>query len=250
MLFFIHGWPDDASLWRKQFAVLSEKFCCVAVNLPNFGGQSVQPGGMDFPQLIAGLAATIRQHQKSPEPVMLVTHDWGAYCGYLLQRTHPDLVARMVALDVGGHAKPGSFKEVFFILSYQWTLVLCWLIGGLIPPLGNVLSRALASLIRVPKRQVARLKSRFNYPYFYFWRGMFLSRWKGSLLGYYQPTCPLLFLYGLGKPVMFHSKRWLEIVAESGGRCEGIAGAGHWFMESHPDIVNQSITDWCSPHES
>jgi pimeloyl-ACP methyl ester carboxylesterase len=247
LLFFVHGWPDDASLWRKQFEALSGQFYCIAVNLPNFGAEPQRPGGLDFPALVAGLAASIRKHQKTNEPVRLVCHDWGAYLGYLLQRTHPDLIARMVALDVGGHAKPANIKEVVFILGYQWALVFCWLIGGILPPLGNALSRALARLIRVPKRQVARLKSRFNYPYFYFWRGMFLSRWKSSLLGYYQPSCPLLYLFGEGKPVMFHSKRWLKIVADSGGRCQGIEGAGHWFMETHPDIVNQAIANWCRP---
>lgn len=245
LLFFIHGWPDDASLWRKQLAVLSEQFYCVAVSLPNFGNKAVRAGGMDFPALVAGLAATIRLHQKNNTPVKLVTHDWGAYTGYLLQRTHPDLIDRMVAMDVGGHARPGNIKEVLFILGYQWTLVFCWLVGGVLPPLGNALSCALARLIQVPERQVARLKSRFNYPYFYFWRGMFLAHWKGSLLGYYQPTCPVLYLFGQGKPVMFHSQRWLKIVIDSGGRCQGIDGAGHWFMETHADIVNRAIAEWC-----
>ncbi len=245
MLFFIHGWPDNASLWRKQFAVLSEQFYCVAVTLPNFGAKPARAGGLDFPLLVAGLASTIKKHRKNDQPVTLVTHDWGAYIGYMLERVHPQLIARMVALDVGGHAKPGSLKAMLFMISYQWTLIFCWLIGGMLPPLGNILSRSLGRLIRVPSRQVAELKSRFNYPYFYFWRGMFLPRWKSSLLGYYRPTCPLLYLYGLAKPVMFHSERWLKIVAKAGGRSAGIEGAGHWFMETHPEQVNQAIADWC-----
>ncbi len=244
LLFFIHGWPDNAGLWRKQFAALSEQFYCVAVSLPNFGGQSVKSGGYDFPQLVAGLASTLRKHQQDNAPVTLVTHDWGAYLGYLLERSHPELVARMVALDIGGHAKPGSLKEVLFIIGYQWTLIICWLTGGVLPSLGNFFSRALARLIRVPRRQQADLRSRCNYPYFYFWRGMLLPRWRSSLLGYYRPGCPVLFLYGQAKPVMFHSERWLKIVAESGGRSIGIAGGGHWFMETHPDLVNQAIADW------
>lgn len=247
LLFFIHGWPDNASLWRKQFAALSEQFYCVAVSLPNFGPKPEQAGGYDFPALVDGLAATIKKCQQENAPVMLVTHDWGAYLGYLLERAHPELIARMVALDVGGHAKPGSFREVLFIIGYQWTLIFCWLMGGVLPLLGNVLSRALARLIRVPRRQQAELKSRCNYPYFYFWRGMLLPRWRSSLLGYYRPGCPVLYLYGQAKPVMFHSERWLKIVAESGGKSAGVAGAGHWFMETHPDVVNRSIADWCQP---
>lgn len=250
MLFFIHGWPDNASLWRKQLAALSGQFYCVAVTLPNFGADHDQSGGYDFPQLVAGLAATLQMHRPNSKAVNLVTHDWGAYLGYLLQREHPDLVARMVALDVGGHAKPATIKASLFMVSYQWTLVFCWLVGGLLPPLGNVMSRWLGRLIRVPRRQQGELRSRCNYPYFYFWRGMFLSRWRSSLLGYYKPTCPVLYLYGKRKPVMFHSERWLKIVAESGGRSEGIDGAGHWFMETHPDIVNQAIIDWCQPRSA
>lgn len=247
MLFFIHGWPDNASLWRKQFAALAEDFHCVAVNLPNFAERAEKSGGYDFPQLVQGLAATIRQQQKNGERVTLVTHDWGAYLGYLLERNHPELIARMVALDIGGHAKPGSFKEAFFIIAYQWALITCWLVGGLVPPLGNLLSRGVGKVIRVPRRQRATLRSRCNYPYFYFWRAMLLPGWKHSLLGRYRPSCPVLYLYGKRKPVMFHSERWLKIVTETRGRSVGIDGAGHWFMETHPDIVNRAIAEWSKP---
>ena len=245
MLFFIHGWPDNASLWRRQFAALSEHYYCVAVTLPNFGAQAVKSGGYDFPELVAGLAAKLKTCQKNNAPVTLVSHDWGAYLGYLLERSHPEMIERMVALDIGGHARPGSLREMLSIIGYQWFLIFCWLVGGLIPPLGKLLTRWLGRLIGVPRRQQAELNSRCNYPYFYFWRGMLLAWWKTSLLGYYQPSCPVLYLYGKRKPVMFHSERWLQIVAASGGRSEGIDGAGHWFMETHPDIVNRAIADWC-----
>jgi hypothetical protein len=43
---------------------------------------------------------------------------------------------------------------------------------------------------------------------------------------------------------MFHSPRWLEIVAGSGGHAEGIAGAGHWLLETHADAVNEKLGAW------
>ena len=49
---FIHGWPDDASLWRKQVEELAEDYCCLLVTLPNFGAEAVRAGGFDFPELI------------------------------------------------------------------------------------------------------------------------------------------------------------------------------------------------------
>jgi pimeloyl-ACP methyl ester carboxylesterase len=247
MLFFMHGWPDNASLWRKQFAALSGQFYCVAVSMPNFGDRAEKAGGHDFPRLVEGLAATLRQYQQRGHPVTLVTHDWGAYLGYMLQRRYPELVDRMVALDIGGHARPNNFKEAVFTIAYQWALVLCWWVGGVLPPLGNLMARGVGKVVRVPRRQRANMRSRQCYPYFYFWRGMLFSRWKSSLLGFYKPGCPIYYLYGQRKPVMFHTERWLKLVEESGGRCEAVAGGGHWFMETHPDIVNRAIAEWCAP---
>ena len=75
---------------------------------------------------------------------------------------------------------------------------------------------------------------------------MLLPWRRAGLLGGYRPRCPVLFLWGERKPVMFHSPRWLQIVADSGGRAEGIPGAGHWLMETHAGIVNQRLTAWFS----
>ncbi len=242
-LVFIHGWPDNASLWRKQVEALGSEFRCVLVTLPNFGEQSVKAGGFDFPELVAQLAATIRQVQPDGQ-VGLVTHDWGAYLGYFLEKTHPELIGRMTALDIGGHLGSPGLKASMMIIGYQWSLIVGWLIGGLIPPLGRLMSKAVGKVIRVPTRQLANLRSRYSYPYFYLWRGMLLPWKRASLLGRYRPQCPVLYLFGEQKPLMFHSPKWLEIVVATGGRTEGVAGAGHWLMETHATQVNEKLADW------
>ncbi|MEE4216225.1 MAG: alpha/beta fold hydrolase [Xanthomonadales bacterium] len=242
-LFFIHGWPDNASLWRKQVEALGGKFRCVRVTLPNFGETSVKAGGFDFPELVERLAATIRQVQPGGK-IGLVTHDWGAYLGYMLEKEHPGLVSKMAAMDIGGHLKPENIKTSLMIMGYQWSLVACWLAGGLVPPLGAWLSRGVARVIRVPARQRAQIHSRFNYPYFYLWRNMMLPWKRGKLLGRYTPGCPVLYLFGERKPLMFHSAKWLEIVASSGGQAAGIAGAGHWLMETHAGTINEKLSNW------
>ena len=150
----------------------------------------------------------------------------------------------MTALDIGGHIEPAGLKPSLMIVWYQWSLVFCWLVGGLVPPLGRILSLGVAKVIRVPGRQRANLRSRYNYPYFYLWRGMLLPWKRKELLGRYRPQCPVLYLFGERKPLMFHSGKWLQIVADSNGHAEGISGAGHWLMETHADIVNQSISNF------
>ncbi|NNJ78192.1 MAG: alpha/beta hydrolase [Xanthomonadales bacterium] len=242
-LLFIHGWPDDPSLWDSQVAALAPDFRCVSVTLPNFGPTAVKPGGFDFPELVEQLANTIAR--ASPDgPVGLVTHDWGAYIGYMLEKERPDLVDRMASLDIGGHLKPGGLKSSMMIMGYQWALIGGWLVGGILPPLGNLMSRGVGKVVRVPSRQRGNILSRYSYPYFYLWRNMLLPWRKSKLLGRYTPRCPVLYLWGKRKPLMFHSDRWLKIVEDSGGKAIGIDGAGHWLMETHAPEVTKHISDW------
>jgi pimeloyl-ACP methyl ester carboxylesterase len=248
-LVFVHGWPDDAGLWRRQVAALGPDYRCVLVTLPNFGERAERPGGYDFPELTERLAATVRAVADGG-PAGLVTHDWGAYLGYLLDRAHPGLIDRMAALDVGGHLAPATLKTSAMIAGYQWALIAAWLAGGVVPPLGALLARGVGRVVGVPARQRARIRSRFNYPYFYFWRNLLLPWKRAGLLSRYRPSCPVLYLWGERKPLMFHSPRWLEIVAAGGGRAEGIPGAGHWLMESHADAVNERLAGWFSPRST
>ena len=241
-LVFIHGWPDNASLWRNQVAALATDYRCVLVTLPNFGEESVKAGGFSFPELVDILGNTINDVQPDGR-VTLVTHDWGAYIGYLVEQAYPDRIERMVAMDVGGRTGKPSLKATFMILGYQWALVFCWFVGGLIPPLGNLLSKGVARVVRVPERQRKNVRSRYNYPYFYFWQGMLLPWKRDGILQRYQPRCPVVYLYGIRKPFQFHSKRWVEMVADSGGFARGI-DAGHWLQERRAEAVNALLVGW------
>ena len=200
-LLFIHGWPDDPSLWRKQLAALEGTYRCVLVTLPNFGDDAVSVGGVDFPELVKMLVCTLNELQLGDSKTTLITHDWGAYIGYMLEQAHPERFSKMIGMDVGGHLSPKFPIETLLILTYQWSLIACWSVGGILPFLGNSLSRCIASVIGVPHRQRARIRSRSNYPYFYYWRNTFLPWFRKGLLNHYIPACPVLYLYGKAKPV-------------------------------------------------
>ena len=246
---FVHGWPDDYRLWQQQVDALKSRFRCVLVTLPNFGELADKPGGYNFPTLVDMLDRTIERVQGDAGPVALVTHDWGAYIGYMFDQARPDKVRKMVALDIGAHVQPATMKEALFMMGYQWTLIGCWLIGGVLPPAGNWLSRKFAGALGVPQPQASRVHSRSNYPYFYLWSAVLIPWLRKNLLQRYTPQCPILFIYGGNKPLMFHSERWLKIVEQTSGRNERIEGAGHWFMESHADQINQLIGAWLDDNQ-
>ena len=89
--------------------------------------------GTDLQAVIEGLG---------PGPVILVTHDWGAYIGYLYEKKYPARVKTMIAMDVGGHFQPATIRDGAMFVGYQWTLVTLWLVGGLVPPLGTWLTHS------------------------------------------------------------------------------------------------------------
>lgn len=242
-LVFVHGWPDGPGLWRHQVEALGDTCRCVLVTLPNYGPEPEPDGRCDFPEWVARLHATIEAVQPDGAPVTLVTHDWGAYLGYCYEKAHPERVARMVALDIGGHVAPESVKAALFMAGYQWTLIALWLLGGVWPAAGDALTQRFARALQVPMPQAAEARSRFAYPYFYFWRGTLLPWARDSLLGRCRPQCPVLFVYGARKPLMFHTARWLEIVEAGGGKHASI-DAGHWFMQTHPEALNPLVADW------
>lgn len=65
----------------------------------------------------------------------------------------------------------------------------------------------MARRLRCPSDQVL-ISSAMTYPYFMFWFGGTQSYRRQ--LQPFTPYCPLLFIYGRRKPLMFHARSWAE----------------------------------------
>ena len=103
-LFFIHGWPDDASLWDAQAAYFSQRgYRCLRVSMPHYGGRDDAAAAGDlaadtgflpdcnWSAMCPRLAEAVRENC-SGRPVTLVIHDWGSVWGFYLQQYAPELV--------------------------------------------------------------------------------------------------------------------------------------------------------------
>lgn len=76
-LFFLHGNPDSAELWRGVIDGLNQKYRCIAPDLPGFGRSETIPGlGHGFDSLGEVTDALI-DAAGIDEPVTLVAHDFG-----------------------------------------------------------------------------------------------------------------------------------------------------------------------------
>ena len=105
---FLHGNPDSADLWSGVIAQLSDRFRCLAPDLPGFGRSSA-PAGFDcsleaMARFIDDLIRTIG----IDEPLNLVAHDFGGIFGLAWATTFPEKVRRIA---VGGCP---------FFADYRW----------------------------------------------------------------------------------------------------------------------------------
>lgn len=106
---------------------------------------------------------------------------------FMLEAKRPELVQKMVAIDVGGVIKPGPL-EFLVICSYQLWLAVAFLLGG---PVGDFMAKSFAWLAGAPAwNRVAR--GAVCYPYYHWWDKVY----RGEKVKGMMPQCPLLFLYG------------------------------------------------------
>jgi pimeloyl-ACP methyl ester carboxylesterase len=236
LLLFVQGWPDDHTVWDQLVAALRDRYRCVRFDLPNYALGERRRWGYSHDEIVAGLAHCVRSVSRGM-PVTVIGHDWGAYWTYALHYRHPELVSRLVGLDVAPDLKPTS-RELLFIIAYQWWLLAAFVLGGRV---GAWMTRRQAALAGSP-RQGDALDSSVNYPYLYYWRDIVSGR-AGKRLAGYSPKIPLLYVYGEDKPARFHSDEWLELVmSRAGNQVVALDGTSHWVMRD--PRLNALVRSW------
>jgi pimeloyl-ACP methyl ester carboxylesterase len=236
----IHGWPDTHRVWDAQVEAFKTRLRCVRFTLPGYDVTKPRR-----PVSLAEMTQTIEHivDAVSPaRPVILMLHDWGCFFGYQFYVHHPQRVERIVGIDVGDVGNPEFVKSLpliskLMVLSYQLWLAAAWRIGG---GLGRRMTRFMAKALKAPG-DPALISSDMNYPYY--------IRWTRTYGGYahalpFEPACPMLFVYGKKKPLMFHERTWAErLAARPGSQVKGM-DTDHWVMCSDPQGFNRTVADW------
>ena len=242
----VHGWPDTHRLWDAQVAALSERYRCVRFTLPGF-----EPAAAKRAYSLDEIVETLRQivARACPgERVTLLLHDWGCLFGYQLAQRHPQLVERVVGVDVGDAGSHRNVAELsrkarLMVVFYQLWLAMAWWIGS---ALGDRMARGMARALRCPVAAEA-IHSRMGYPYAVRWLRL-AGGWRG--LRAFHPQTPMLFVYGERKPFMFHSRAWAaQVAAQRANRVLGLP-TGHWVMIGRAREFNDALLSWLAESES
>ncbi len=240
-IFMVHGWPDTYRLWDAQVQLLKSRYRCVRFTLPGFDAAHARRT-YSLDELTGFLKEAI-EHVAPGQKVILMMHDWGCVFGYEFYMRNPQLVSKIVGVDIGDQIslrQSRTLLENMLVFSYQGWLALAWVLGG---PIGDGMARFTARVLRCPAPR-AHIGSRMGYPYF--------MQWFGGRNSYrrqvqrFVPSCPILFVYGSRKPVMFHAKAWAEdLRASKSNRVEEF-DTGHWVMVEQPDRFHEVVGNWLS----
>ena len=167
---------------------MKDRYRCVTTDLPGFGRQDSSKWGHSFEDITTRLEKTI-EAVGNGKPVLLVAHDWGCYFAYMLEKKRPDLVHKLVALDIGGGLNFWPSLSMFLIVMYQAYLILAFLIGG---PIGNAMASFFCRCGVGAPAGPNTARSSVCYLYFHFWKAKIM----GVDVGPYTPRCPVLFMHG------------------------------------------------------
>lgn len=236
----VHGWPDTYRLWDDQVAFLKAQFRCLRFTLPGFDlAKPRRAHSLD--QLVTSLQHIVEASCPG-EKVTLLLHDWGCIFGYQFAMRHPELVKRIVGVDVGdagsrAHLGAMPFKAKAMVLGYQGWLAIAWKLGG---RWGDAMTRKMARWLRCPA-DPGLISSAMNYPYYIAWTGAHGGYRRALPLAL---NCPMLYVYGRKKPFQFHSPAWAAALRERPGSQVLEFGTGHWVMKNKPAEFNQALATW------
>lgn len=239
----VHGWPDTYRLWDAQAQFLRERYRCIRFTLPGF--DAAHPRRAYSLDEMTSLFKQIIEQVCPGEKVTLMLHDWGCTFGYEFYLRHPQLVSRVIGVDIGDKVSLRQSRtphESLMVFLYQAWLALAWILRGRI---GGWMTRAMARCLGCPSPQ-ASMHSRMGYPYFMHWFGGRRSYRRNGHVQPFLPSCPMLFIYGRDKPLMFHANTWTEKLLRSPGNEVVEFDTGHWVMSAQPERFNQVVGNWLS----
>ena len=256
----LHGFPEHAYSWRNQMPLLARLGYRVwAPNLRGYGGTDSSPevSAYQTRTLVEDVASLIKAAQ--PRETLLLAHDWGAVLAWLLAMDQPQLIDRLVILNLPHPAcfarearKPLQLFKSWYVLFFQ----LPWL-PELI--LGRRGGRGASELIRRTSRKPAQfpdealeiyranaarpggLRAMLNW-YRGFFRDGGLRRFGGGSV----PTIhiPTLFLWGDADVALsLRTTRGTEKYV-SNLTFRVFPGVSHWIQQEAPDEVNAMLEAW------
>jgi pimeloyl-ACP methyl ester carboxylesterase len=97
-LVFLHGWPQSWYEWRKIILPLAQRFTVIAPDLRGLGDSERPLTGYDKRTLASDVHALVQS--LGFNKIGLTGHDWGGAVAFYFAYDHPEMVERLMILDM------------------------------------------------------------------------------------------------------------------------------------------------------
>jgi haloacetate dehalogenase len=110
-LVFVHGWPQSCYEWHKIIGPLSEQFTVITPDLRGLGDSERPLSGYDKRTLASDVYELVTS--LGFEKIGLTGHDWGGAVSYYFAYDHPEMVERLMILDmIPGLGRTGEKMDI------------------------------------------------------------------------------------------------------------------------------------------
>jgi pimeloyl-ACP methyl ester carboxylesterase len=256
----LHGFPEHAYSWRHQMPLLAKLGYRVwAPNLRGYGGTDSpqEISAYRIPTLVEDVAGLIKA--SGATETLLIAHDWGGALAWLLAMRQPELISRLVILNLPHPAcfarelkRPRQLLRSWYMFFFQIPRLPEFLLGrDNARRIGEMFRRSSRNPSRFPddaievyRKNAARpggLTAMLNWYRAFFQGRRNQSRGGG---GFPKINTPTLFLWGDADVALdFRTTQGTEnYVSDLTFRV--LPGISHWIQQEAPEAVNAMLEAW------
>lgn len=244
LVVLLHGFPEYRISWKRQLPALAAAgYRAVAPDLRGYG-ESPKPQRVDdyrLPLIVDDVAELIT------EPCILVGHDWGALVAWFLAMMRPELVKKLVILNI---PHPALFARELrrsrrqrMKASYQLFFQLPVLPELFMKLFGKKLMKRAGRFTQEEVDTYAAQWNRNIKTMLHYYRA--LRKTRGELRPLMRRIdVPTMLIWGLWEPVFIPecfegTEEWVPDL-----RLEKIPRVGHFVQHDAWERVNQLLLEW------
>jgi pimeloyl-ACP methyl ester carboxylesterase len=255
LMLMLHGFPEFWYSWRKQIPEFAQDYKVVALDLRGYN-DSEKPTDQSayvMSEFIKDIEGVIRG--LGYDRCVLVGHDWGGAIAWNFAYAHPELVEKLIILNLPHPAKfaeglrtPQQLLRSSYIFFFQ----IPWLPELLVQASGyqivtaaltgmavnkNAFSDADLAAYKEAATKPGALTAMINYYRNPFQQGIVNQKW-GVL------NVPTLMIWGeddtaLGKELTYGTESYVKNF-----QIRYIPNCSHWVQQERPDLVTQYMREY------
>jgi len=265
LVILLHGFPECWYSWRHQLPVLGERYHVVAPDMRGYN-LSDKPSGIQsygIESLVKDVVGLINYFDKGKAAI--VAHDWGAGVAWALAQRHPELVSKLVAMQV---PPPAAWRANFTFrqLRHSWYMFFFqlprlpewWASANDFARIEKMYKETSVRSGAFTDEDIAVYKEALRQPgaltggLNYYRANVFKSLFRGGVETPKEADgrirVPTLFIYGeQDVAVLPETVRDVGRFVDAPYRELRIPDSGHWVQNEAIEEVNQALLDFLGP---